>query len=137
MAVRKYKPTSPGRRGASVSTFDEVTRATPEKSLVAKGRKKAGRNNKGKITTRHQGGGNKRRYRVVDFRRNKDGVPAKVAHIEYDPNRSARIALLHYVDGEKRYILAPEGVTVGDRLASGPGADVRPGNALPLKNIPV
>jgi large subunit ribosomal protein L2 len=137
MAVRKYKPTSPGRRGASVSTFDEVTRAKPEKSLVAKGRKKAGRNNKGKITTRHQGGGNKRRYRVVDFRRNKDGVPAKVAHIEYDPNRSARIALLHYADGEKRYILAPQGVSVGDTLMSGDRAEIRPGNALPLRNIPV
>jgi large subunit ribosomal protein L2 len=137
MAVRKYKPTSPGRRGASVSTFDEVTRAKPEKSLVAKGRKKAGRNNKGKITTRHQGGGTKRRYRVVDFRRNKDGVPAKVAHIEYDPNRSARIALLHYADGEKRYILAPQGVSVGDTLMSGERAEIRPGNALPLRNIPV
>jgi large subunit ribosomal protein L2 len=137
MAVRKYKPTSPGRRGASVSTFDEVTRAKPEKSLVAKGRKKAGRNNKGKITTRHQGGGNKRRYRVVDFRRNKDGVPAKVAHIEYDPNRSARIALLHYADGEKRYILAPQGVSVGDTLMSGERAEIRPGNALALRNIPV
>ena len=137
MAVRKYKPTSPGRRGASVSTFDDVTRAKPEKSLVAKGRKKAGRNNKGKITTRHQGGGNKRRYRVVDFRRNKDGVPAKVAHIEYDPNRSARIALLHYADGEKRYILAPQGVKVGDTLMSGDRAEIRPGNALPLRNIPV
>jgi len=137
MPVRKYKPTSPGRRGASVSTFDEVTRAKPEKSLVAKGRKKAGRNNKGKITTRHQGGGTKRRYRVVDFRRNKDGVPAKVAHIEYDPNRSARIALLHYADGEKRYILAPQGVSVGDTLMSGERAEIRPGNALPLRNIPV
>ena len=120
-----------------MSTFDEVTRAKPEKSLVAKGRKKAGRNNKGKITTRHQGGGNKRRYRVVDFRRNKDGVPAKVAHIEYDPNRSARIALLHYADGEKRYILAPQGVSVGDTLMSGDRAEIRPGNALPLRNIPV
>jgi large subunit ribosomal protein L2 len=137
MPVRKYKPTSAGRRGASVSSFDEITRGTPEKSLLAKGRNKAGRNAQGRVTTRHQGGGNKRRYRVIDFRRNKDGVPAKVATIEYDPNRSARIALLHYVDGEKRYILAPEGVSVGDRLASGPGADVRPGNALPLKNIPV
>src|SRR5437762_539568 len=114
MAVRKYKPTTPGRRGASVSTFDELTRSEPEKSLVAKGRNKAGRNTHGRITARHQGGGTKRRYRVVDFRRNKDGVPAKVAHIEYDPNRSARIALLHYVDGEKRYILAPDGVAQGD-----------------------
>ncbi len=137
MAVRKYKPTTPGRRGASVSTFEEITRAKPEKSLVAKGRNKAGRNTHGRITARHQGGGNKRRYRVVDFRRNKDGIPAKVAHIEYDPNRSARLALLHYVDGEKRYILAPEGLAVGDRLMSGPDAEIRPGNALPLRNIPV
>ena len=137
MAVRKYKPTTPGRRGASVSTFDEITRARPEKSLVAKGRNKAGRNNKGRITTRHQGGGNKNRYRLIDFKRNKDGVPAKVAHIEYDPNRSARIALLHYADGEKRYILAPQGVEVGDLLMSGSDAEIRPGNALPLRNIPV
>jgi len=137
MPVRKYKPTTPGRRGASVSGFDEITRSRPEKSLLAPGRKKAGRNNAGKITMRHQGGGNKRRYRIVDFRRNKDGVPAKVAAIEYDPNRSARIALLHYADGEKRYILAPVGVGVGDKLMSGPDADIRPGNALPLRNIPV
>ena len=137
MAVRKYKPTTPGRRGASVSSFEEITRATPEKSLVAKGRNKAGRNNKGRITTRHQGGGNKNRYRVIDFRRNKDGVPAKVAHVEFDPTRSARIALLHYVDGEKRYILAPQGVEVGDMLMSGPDAEIRAGNALPLRNIPV
>jgi large subunit ribosomal protein L2 len=137
MPVRKYKPTTPGRRGASVSSFDELTRATPEKSLLDKGRKKAGRNNKGRITTRHQGGGTKRRFRQIDFRRDKDGVPAKVAHIEYDPNRSARIALLHYVDGEKRYILAPAGVSVGDRLMSGEKAEIRPGNALPLRNIPV
>jgi large subunit ribosomal protein L2 len=137
MAIRKYKPTTPGRRGASVASFEEITRARPERSLVRKGRNKAGRNNKGRITTRHHGGGNKRRYRVVDFRRNKDGVPAKVAHIEYDPNRSARIALLHYVDGEKRYVLAPQGVGVGDMLMSGEGAEIRPGNALPLRNIPV
>jgi large subunit ribosomal protein L2 len=137
MAVRKYKPTTPGRRGASVSTFEEITRAKPEKSLVTKGRNKAGRNTHGRITARHQGGGNKRRYRVVDSRRNKDGIPAKVAHIEYDPNRSARIALLHYVDGEKRYILAPEGLAVGDQLMSGPEAEIRPGNSLPLRNIPV
>ncbi|MDP9342316.1 MAG: 50S ribosomal protein L2 [Actinomycetota bacterium] len=137
MAIRKYKPTTPGRRGASVSGFDEITRGRPEKSLVTKGRKRAGRNNKGRITMRHQGGGNKRRFRIIDFRRNKDGVPAKVAQLEYDPNRSARIALLHYVDGEKRYILAPNGVAVGDRLMSGEGADIRPGNALPLRNIPV
>jgi large subunit ribosomal protein L2 len=137
MAIRKYKPTTPGRRGASVSSFDEITRAKPEKSLVTKGRNKAGRNTHGRITTRHQGGGNKRRYRVIDFRRNKDGVPAKVAQIEYDPNRSARIALLHYVDGEKRYILAPQGVAVGDMLKSGNDAEIRPGNSLPLRNIPV
>jgi large subunit ribosomal protein L2 len=137
MAIRKYKPTTPGRRGANVSSFDEITRAKPEKALVSKGRKKAGRNVHGRITARHQGGGNKRRFRVIDFRRNKDGVPAKVAHIEYDPNRSARIALLHYADGEKRYILAPEGVSAGDSLMSGADAEVRPGNALPLRNIPV
>jgi large subunit ribosomal protein L2 len=137
MAVRKYKPTSAGRRGASVSGFEEITRARPEKALVDKGRKRAGRNTQGRITARHQGGGNKRRFRSVDFRRNKDGVPAKVAQIEYDPNRSARIALLHYVDGEKRYILSPQGLRVGDRLMSGEGAEVRPGNALPLRNIPV
>ena len=137
MAVRKYKPTSAGRRGASVSGFEEITRGRPEKALVKKGRKRAGRNTQGRITARHQGGGNKRRYRSVDFRRNKDGVPAKVAHIEYDPNRSARIALLHYVDGEKRYILSPQGLRVGDRLMSGEGAEVRPGNSLPLRNIPV
>jgi large subunit ribosomal protein L2 len=137
MAVRKYKPTTPGRRGASVSSFDELTRSKPEKSLVAKGRKKGGRNVHGRITARHQGGGTKRRYRIIDFRRDKDGVPAKVAAIEYDPNRSSRIALLHYADGEKRYILAPDGVRVGDALLSGEGAEIRPGNALPLRNIPV
>src|SRR3989475_12671480 len=137
MAVRKYKPTTPGRRGASVSTFDELTRSTPEKSPVAKGRNKAGRNTHGRITARHQGGGTKRRSRVVDFRRNKDGVPAKVAHIEYDPNRSARIALLHYVDGEKRYILAPDGVAVGDAVEAGPKADIKPGNSLALSLIPL
>src|SRR5213592_455424 len=137
MAVRKYKPTTPGRRGASVSGFDEITRAKPEKALLAKGRKKAGRNVHGRVTTRQQGGGNKRRYRVIDFRRNKDGVPAKVAHIEYDPNRSARIALLHYADGEKRYILAPIGLGVGDRVEAGPKADIKPGNSLPLSLIPL
>jgi large subunit ribosomal protein L2 len=120
-----------------VSGFDEVTRDRPEKSLVAKGRQRAGRNSQGRITTRHKGAGNKRRFRVIDFRRNKDGIAAKVAHIEYDPNRSARIALLHYSDGEKRYILAPQGLSVGDRLMSGRGSDVRPGNALALRNIPV
>ncbi|MFM7719235.1 MAG: 50S ribosomal protein L2 [Actinomycetota bacterium] len=137
MAVRKYKPTSPGRRGASAASFDEITRSRPEKSLVEKATKRAGRNNAGRITTRHQGGGNKRRFRQIDFRRNKDGVPSKVAHVEYDPNRSARIALLHYADGEKRYILAPNGLAVGDRIESGERADIRPGNALPLRNIPV
>jgi large subunit ribosomal protein L2 len=137
MAQRKYKPTTPGRRGASAADFSNVTRARPERSLTKKVTKKAGRNAHGRITTRHRGGGHKRRYRVVDFRRAKDGVAARVAHIEYDPNRSARIALLHYVDGEKRYILAPQGLKVGDRLMSGTGADIRPGNALPLANIPV
>ena len=137
MALRKYKPTTPGRRGASVSDFKEITRDRPEKALTEKITKKAGRNAQGRITARRRGGGHKRRYRVVDFRRNKDGVPAKVAHIEYDPNRSARIALLHYADGEKRYIIAPAGIAVGDKLMSGPGADIRPGNALPLANIPV
>jgi large subunit ribosomal protein L2 len=137
MAQRKYKPTTPGRRGASAADFSNVTRPRPERSLTKKVTKKAGRNAYGRITTRHRGGGHKRRYRVVDFRRAKDGIAAKVAHIEYDPNRSARIALLHYVDGEKRYILAPQGLKVGDRLMSGTGADIRPGNALPLANIPV
>jgi len=137
MAVRRYKPTTPGRRGASVSSFEEITRSKPEKSLTEKGTKRAGRNVYGRITTRHQGGGNKRRFRVIDFRRNKDGVPARVAEIEYDPNRSSRIALLHYADGEKRYILAPQGLQVGDKLMSGEGAEIRPGNALPLRNIPV
>src|SRR5436853_6067672 len=137
MPVRKYKPTTPGRRGASVSSFEEITRGTPEKSLTRRLPRKAGRNTYGRITARHQGGGHKRQYRLIDFRRDKDGVPAKVAHIEYDPNRTARIALLHYADGEKRYILAPKGLGVGDRLESGTGADIRPGNALPLVNIPV
>jgi large subunit ribosomal protein L2 len=137
MPIRKAKPTSPGRRFQTFSDFKEITRDEPEKSLVEPRPKKAGRNNYGRITTRHQGGGNKVRYRVIDFRRNKDGVPAKVAHVEYDPNRNARIALLHYKDGEKRYILMPNRVRVGDVLQSGPGADIRPGNALPLRNIPV
>ncbi len=136
MAVKKLKPTSPGRRFQTVSDFSEITKSTPEKSLVAKKAKTAGRNNNGRITSRHRGGGHKRRYRIIDFRRTKDGVPAKVAAIEYDPNRNARIALLHYVDGEKRYILAPLGISVGDMLESGSGADIRPGNALPLRNIP-
>lgn len=137
MPVRKSKPTSAGRRFQSHSDFSELSRTTPEKSLLEPKPKKAGRNSYGRVTTRHQGGGHKNRYRVVDFRRTKDGVPAKVAHIEYDPNRNARIALLHYVDGEKRYILLPNRVKVGDMLQSGPGADIRPGNALPLRNIPV
>jgi large subunit ribosomal protein L2 len=137
MALRKYKPTTPGRRGASVSDFSGVTRSRPERSLTRKVTKKAGRNVYGRVTTRHRGGGHKRRYRMIDFRRTKDGVPAVVAHIEYDPNRTARIALLHYADGEKRYILAPQNLKVGDRLQSGPGADIRPGNALPLANVPV
>jgi large subunit ribosomal protein L2 len=137
MAVRKYRPTTPGRRGSSVSDFGEITRSGSEKSLTRKLPKSAGRNVYGRVTARHQGGGHKRQYRVIDFRRDKDGVPAKVAHIEYDPNRTARIALLHYLDGDKRYILCPGGLRVGDRLVSGPGADIRPGNALPLANIPV
>ena len=136
MPTRQYRPTSPGRRGMSVSTFDEITKTRPEKSLTVRLKKHAGRNNQGKITTRHQGGGAKRAYRIIDFKRNKFGVPARVAAIEYDPNRSARIALLHYVDGEKRYILAPVGLKVGDRVESGPEADIRVGNALPMKNIP-
>jgi len=123
MALRKYKPTSPGRRFRSVSSFEEVTKTEPEKSLLEPLTKKGGRNNRGRITTRHQGGGHKRRFRKIDFKRRKDGVPAKVAAIEYDPNRSARIALLHYADGEKRYILAPRGLEVGARVVSGGAAD--------------
>ena len=136
MAVIKRNPTSPGRRFQTVSDFSEITRSRPEKSLLAPRPSKSGRNSHGRITSRHRGGGHKRRYRVIDFRRTKDGVPAKVAAIEYDPNRNARIALLHYVDGEKRYILAPVGVGVGDRISSGPKAEIRPGNAMPLRNIP-
>src|SRR5437660_3014437 len=134
--IRRYKPTSAGRRFMSVSTFEEVTRSEPEKSLLAPLSKKGGRNGNGRITTRHQGGGHKRRYRVIDFKRRKDGVPAKVASIEYDPHRSARIALLHYADGAKSYILAPARLQVGSTVESGPGADIKPGNALPLENIP-
>ncbi|MGH3488221.1 MAG: 50S ribosomal protein L2 [Actinopolymorphaceae bacterium] len=138
MAIRKYKPTTPGRRGASVSDFAEITRTTPEKSLLRPLPKKGGRNSSGRITTRHQGGGHKRAYRLIDFRRyDKDGVPAKVAHIEYDPNRTARIALLHYADGEKRYIIAPARLGQGTQVESGSGADIKPGNNLPLRNIPV
>jgi large subunit ribosomal protein L2 len=136
MPTRNYKPTSPGRRGMSVSTFEEITKSKPEKALLEPLRKRAGRNSQGKITVRHRGGGHKRMYRVIDFKRDKHGVPAKVAAIEYDPNRSARIALLHYVDGEKRYIVAPLGLSVGDRVVAGPEAEVRTGNALPLKSIP-
>ena len=138
MAIRKYKPTTPGRRQSSVSMFEEITRSTPEKSLLRPISKTGGRNNHGRITTRHIGGGHKRRYRVIDFRRHdKDGVDAKVAHIEYDPNRTARIALLHYVDGTKRYIIAPNKLKQGDVVEQGPGADIKPGNNLPLRNIPV
>jgi large subunit ribosomal protein L2 len=136
MGIRKYKPTSPGRRFVTTSDFEEITRDRPEKSLTTKITKTGGRNNRGRITTRHIGGGHKRRYRVIDFKRRKDGVPAKVAAIEYDPNRSARIALLHYVDGEKRYILAPQRIRVGDTVMSGPSADIKPGNALALRDIP-
>ena len=137
MAIRKYKPTTPGRRGASGSDFSEITRDEPEKSLVRPLHSKGGRNVHGRITTRHQGGGHKRAYRLIDFRRHdKDGVPAKVAHIEYDPNRTARIALLHYADGEKRYIIAPQGLGQGDLVENGAGADIKPGNCLPLRNIP-
>ena len=136
MPLKKYKPTSAGRRFMTVSTFEEITKSKPDKALTQKLSKKGGRNNRGRITTRHQGGGHKRRYRVIDFKRQKDGVPAKVAAIEYDPNRSARIALLHYADGAKSYILAPARLRVGATVESGPNADIRPGNALPLENIP-
>ncbi len=138
MGIRKYKPTTPGRRGSSVADFIEITRSTPEKSLVRPLPKKGGRNNTGKITTRHKGGGHKRQYRLIDFRRHdKDGVDARVAEIEYDPNRTARIALLHYVDGTKRYIIAPNKLSQGDFVEAGPNADIKPGNNLPLRNIPV
>jgi large subunit ribosomal protein L2 len=137
MALRKYKPTTSARRGASVSDFATITKSSPEKSLLAPLPKKAGRNVHGRITSRHRGGGHKRKYRVIDFRRDKDGVPASVAAVEYDPNRSARIALLHYHDGAKRYILAPKNLKVGAVVESGPEADIKIGNALPLRNIPV
>ena len=137
MAIRKINPTTPGQRGMTVSAFDEITRTTPEKSLTTDLRGKGGRNFTGKITVRHQGGGARRKYRIIDFKRNKDNVPAKVATIEYDPNRSANIALLHYADGEKRYIIAPLGLTVGETVVSGEGADIKVGNALPLSSIPV
>ncbi len=137
MPVKTYKPTTPSRRGMTVSDFAEITTDRPEKSLLTDLRKTGGRNVRGKVTTRHRGGGVKRAYRIIDFKRNKIGIPARVATIEYDPNRSARIALLHYADGEKRYILAPVGLQVGDEVMSGPDAEIRPGNALPLANIPL
>jgi len=136
MAINKRKPTSPGRRFQTVSDFAEITDSKPEKSLIARKSKTGGRNTDGRVTSRHRGGGHKQRYRIVDFKRDKDGIPARVASIQYDPNRNARIALLNYVDGEKRYILAPVGVKVDDRLESGSGADIKPGNALPLRNVP-
>jgi large subunit ribosomal protein L2 len=136
MPVKKKKPTSPGRRFQTIADFSDLTKKQPEKSLLAKKASQAGRNTYGRITSRHRGGGHKRRYRIVDFRRNKDGIPATVAALEYDPNRNARLALLHYHDGEKRYIIAPLGVKVGHKLESGSGAEIRPGNALPLRNIP-
>ncbi len=137
MAIRVYKPTSPARRLMSVTVYDQLTKKAPERSLVTDLRKKAGRNNQGKITVRHQGGGERRKYRIIDFRRNKDSIPAKVAAIEYDPNRTCFIALLHYADGEKRYILAPVDLKVGDTVMSGEEADIKPGNCLPLTNIPL
>ena len=137
MAVKRVNPTSPGRRFQTYSTFEEVSKTEPEKSLIQIIKNSGGRNNHGRITARRRGGGHKRYYRIIDFKRNKDGIPAKVAAIEYDPNRSARIALLHYVDGEKRYILAPQNLTIGDTVMSGPEADIKPGNALPLANIPL
>ena len=137
MGIKRYKPTSSARRFMSVSTFEEITCTKPEKSLLEDQRHTAGRNAQGKITVRHHGGGNKRKYRIIDFKRNKDGIPAVVKTIEYDPNRTANIALLVYADGEKKYILAPLGLNVGDKLVSGPNADIKPGNALPIENIPV
>ena len=137
MPIKVYKPTSPGRRGMSVSSFEEITRSTPERSLLRPLKKSAGRNFRGKITVRHRGGGHKRRYRVIDFKRDKFGVPGRVDSIEYDPNRSARIALVVYADGEKRYMVAPVGLKVGDSIMSGPEAEIRLGNALPIANIPV
>ncbi|MFA5523689.1 MAG: 50S ribosomal protein L2 [Tissierellales bacterium] len=137
MGIKKYKATSPAIRQMTVSTFEEITKTEPEKSLVVNLNRQAGRNVHGKITVRHRGGGAKRKYRIIDFKRNKDGIPGKVASIEYDPNRTANIALINYADGEKRYILAPLGLKVGDVIESGVGADIKVGNALPLKNIPV
>lgn len=137
MGIKKYKPNTPGQRGMTVSTFEEITTSKPEKSLTVTLKKNAGRNNRGKITVRHRGGGTRAKYRIIDFKRNKDDIPAKVATIEYDPNRSANIALVVYADGEKRYIIAPNKLMVGDQIMSGAAADIKPGNALPLKNIPV
>jgi large subunit ribosomal protein L2 len=137
MALRKRKPTSPGRRFQTVSDFSEITRTTPEKSLLAPKHRTGGRNSYGRKTSRHRGGGHKQQYRIIDFKRNKDGVPAVVASIEYDPNRTCRIALLHYLDGEKRYILCPKDLNVGDKVRSGHGSDIRPGNALPMRYLPV
>ncbi|MEX1020565.1 MAG: 50S ribosomal protein L2 [Litorilinea sp.] len=137
MAIKVYRPTSPGRRGMTSSSFDEITKTKPERSLLEPLRKRGGRNSRGVVTVRHRGGGHKRRYRIIDFRRDKVGVAAKVTAIEYDPNRSARIALVTYQDGEKRYILAPAGLGVGDPIMSGPGAEIRPGNALPIRAIPL
>ena len=137
MAIKRVKPTSPGRRFQTYSTFEEITSTTPEKSLLKNMRKSGGRNANGRITSRHKGGGHKRNYRIIDFKRDKIGIPAKVATIEYDPNRSSRIALLHYTDGEKRYILAPLNLNVGDQVMAGPEADIKPGNTLPLQNIPL
>ena len=137
MAIKKFKPTSPALRQMTVLVSDEITTNQPEKSLLVSLKKNSGRNAHGKITVRHRGGGNRRKYRIIDFKRNKDGIPAKVATIEYDPNRTANIALINYKDGEKRYILAPVGIKVGDTLMSGPEADIKPGNALALKNMPV
>lgn len=137
MAIKKFKPTTPSRRFMMVSTFDEVTTTTPERSLLVSKNKSGGRNANGRITVRHIGGGNRVKYRIIDFKRDKDGIPAKVATIEYDPNRSANIALLNYADGEKRYIIAPLGITVGDVVVSGPDADIKAGNCLPIENIPV
>src|SRR6266496_6056241 len=137
MPIRKRKPTSPGRRFQTVSDFAEISKAKPEKSLTKSKKRSSGRNVYGRMTSRHRGGGHKQKYREIDFKREKDGVPAKVAAIEYDPNRNARIALLHYLDGEKRYIICPEGLAVGDMLQSGQGSEIRPGNALPMRYIPV
>jgi len=137
MAIRKLKPNTPGTRFMSIASFDEITKTTPEKSLTTAMKKSGGRNNQGRVTSRHRGGGHKRRYRIIDFKRDKKGIPAKVYSIEYDPNRTSRIALLHYSDGEKRYIIAPDGLKVGDNVISGSGSEIKVGNALPLKEIPL